>query len=105
MTGKKNNDFTSLSCAFQVTIYSSHLDYRVFVNGQQNHTYSHRYMKLLEIDLLEVSGDVQLSSVQASQGFHSAMRNACTKLAPIYINSYAKDVYIFVFICNDIKFD
>uniref|UniRef100_A0A8C1UNR4 Galectin n=1 Tax=Cyprinus carpio TaxID=7962 RepID=A0A8C1UNR4_CYPCA len=62
---KKINDFTSLSCVFQVTIYSSRLHYRVFVNGQQTQTYSHRYMKLEEIDVLEVSGDAQLSFVQA----------------------------------------
>uniref|UniRef100_A0A8C2BRJ2 Galectin n=1 Tax=Cyprinus carpio TaxID=7962 RepID=A0A8C2BRJ2_CYPCA len=49
----------------QVTIYSSRLHYRVFVNGQQTQTYSHRYMKLEEIDVLEVSGDAQLSFVQA----------------------------------------
>lgn len=49
----------------QVTICSSRLHYRVFVNAQQAHTYNHRYMKMEEIDVLEVSGDVQLSFVQA----------------------------------------
>uniref|UniRef100_A0A672LQD3 Galectin n=1 Tax=Sinocyclocheilus grahami TaxID=75366 RepID=A0A672LQD3_SINGR len=48
----------------QVTIFSSHDHYKVFVNGEQTHTYSHRFTKLEEIDVLEVSGDVELTFVQ-----------------------------------------
>uniref|UniRef100_A0A8C2EMK2 Galectin n=1 Tax=Cyprinus carpio TaxID=7962 RepID=A0A8C2EMK2_CYPCA len=48
-------------CAFQVTIFSSCDHYKVFVNGEQTHTYSHRFTKLEEIDVLEVSGDVELT--------------------------------------------
>lgn len=50
--------------SFQVTICSSPDDYEVFFNGEKAHTYSHRFTKLEEIDVLEVSGDVQLSFVQ-----------------------------------------
>ncbi len=53
-----------VTCAFQVTICSSPDDYEVFFNGEKAHTYSHRFTKLEEIDVLEVSGDVQLSFVQ-----------------------------------------
>ncbi|XP_016304257.1 galectin-5-like [Sinocyclocheilus anshuiensis] len=49
--------------AFQVIICCSPDNYEVFVNGKQTHTYSHRYNKLEEIDVLEVSGDVQLGFV------------------------------------------
>ncbi|XP_042590922.1 galectin-4-like isoform X2 [Cyprinus carpio] len=48
----------------QVTIFSSCDHYKVFVNGEQTHTYSHRFTKLEEIDVLEVSGDVELTFVQ-----------------------------------------
>uniref|UniRef100_A0A671MAC5 Galectin n=1 Tax=Sinocyclocheilus anshuiensis TaxID=1608454 RepID=A0A671MAC5_9TELE len=48
--------------AFQVIICCSPDNYEVFVNGKQTHTYSHRYNKLEEIDVLEVSGDVQLAT-------------------------------------------
>ncbi|XP_016117031.1 galectin-9-like [Sinocyclocheilus grahami] len=49
---------------FQVTICCSPDNYKMFVNGEKACTYSHRYTKLEEIDVLEVSGDVQLSFVQ-----------------------------------------
>uniref|UniRef100_A0A673FU70 Galectin n=1 Tax=Sinocyclocheilus rhinocerous TaxID=307959 RepID=A0A673FU70_9TELE len=49
---------------FQVTICCSPDNYKMFVNGENVCTYSHRYTKLEEIDVLEVSGDVQLSFVQ-----------------------------------------
>uniref|UniRef100_A0A673FWR1 Galectin n=1 Tax=Sinocyclocheilus rhinocerous TaxID=307959 RepID=A0A673FWR1_9TELE len=49
----------------QVTIFSSHDHYKVFVNGEQTHTYSHRFTKLEEIDVLEVSGDVELTFLVA----------------------------------------
>uniref|UniRef100_A0A8C1MLY9 Galectin n=1 Tax=Cyprinus carpio TaxID=7962 RepID=A0A8C1MLY9_CYPCA len=48
----------------QVTIFCSCHGYEVFVNGQQTHTYSHRYANLQEIDVLDIRGDVQLSFVQ-----------------------------------------
>ncbi|XP_016118647.1 galectin-9C-like [Sinocyclocheilus grahami] len=48
----------------QVTIFCSHQGYEVFVNGEQTHTYSHRYTNLEEIDVLDIRGDVQLSFVQ-----------------------------------------
>uniref|UniRef100_A0A673FWK7 Galectin n=1 Tax=Sinocyclocheilus rhinocerous TaxID=307959 RepID=A0A673FWK7_9TELE len=57
-----------LLCAFQVTIFSSHDHYKVFVNGEQTHTYSHRFTKLEEIDVLEVSGDVELTFVFPNWG-------------------------------------
>ncbi|KAI2668919.1 Galectin-4 [Labeo rohita] len=50
--------------AFQVTICCSPRNFEVFVNGEQTHTYRHRYTNLAEIDVLEVSGDVQLNFVQ-----------------------------------------
>ncbi|XP_051966575.1 galectin-9-like [Xyrauchen texanus] len=50
---------------FQVTISCNPHHYNVFVNGQQAHTYNHRYTKLDDIDILEVCGDLQLTSVQA----------------------------------------
>ncbi|RXN13464.1 galectin-9-like isoform X1 [Labeo rohita] len=49
---------------FQVTICCSPDNYKVFVNGGLSHTYNHRYTKLQEIDVLEISGNVQLSFVQ-----------------------------------------
>ncbi|XP_048051306.1 galectin-9-like [Megalobrama amblycephala] len=48
----------------QVTIFCSRHYYEVFVNGEQTHNYSHRVTKLEKIDVLEVSGDVQLTFVQ-----------------------------------------
>ncbi|XP_051746590.1 galectin-9-like [Ctenopharyngodon idella] len=49
---------------FEVTICTSHPHYKVYVNGGLNYTYRHRFTKLEEIDVLEVTGDVQLSFVQ-----------------------------------------
>lgn len=49
---------------FQVTICCSPDNYEVFVNGKPTHTYSHLFTNLEEIDVLEVSGDVQLGFVQ-----------------------------------------
>lgn len=51
-------------CAFQVTIFCSHHQYEVFVNGEKTHTYKHRYTKLEEIDVLDIRGDMQLTFVQ-----------------------------------------
>lgn len=49
----------------QVTIFCSRDHYEVFVNGQLTHTYNYRYTKLEEIDVLDISGDVQLTFVQS----------------------------------------
>ncbi len=49
----------------QVTISCNPHHYNVFVNGKQAHTYKHRYTQLNDIDILEISGDLQLSLVQA----------------------------------------
>nr|AAR84192.1 tandem-repeat galectin Gal9-L1 [Danio rerio] len=51
--------------AFQVTISCNPQHYNIFVNGKQEHTYKHRYTKLNDIDILEICGDLQLTSVQA----------------------------------------
>ncbi|XP_051963360.1 galectin-9-like [Xyrauchen texanus] len=50
---------------FQVTISCNPHHYNVFVNGQQAHTFNHRYKKLNEIDIFEVCGDLRLTLVQA----------------------------------------
>lgn len=50
---------------FQVTISCNPHHYNVFVNGNQAHTYKHRYTQLNSIDILEISGDLQLTLVQA----------------------------------------
>lgn len=49
----------------QVNISCNPYHYNVFVNGEQAHTYKHRYTKLNDIDILEISGDLQLTLVQA----------------------------------------
>uniref|UniRef100_A0A8C1HCE8 Galectin n=1 Tax=Cyprinus carpio carpio TaxID=630221 RepID=A0A8C1HCE8_CYPCA len=50
---------------FQLNISCNPYHYNVFVNGEQAHTYKHRYTKLNDIDILEISGDLQLTLVQA----------------------------------------
>ncbi|KAI4896639.1 hypothetical protein NFI96_029897 [Prochilodus magdalenae] len=50
---------------FQVIISCSPHQYTVLVNGQQVHTYNHRFHQLNEIDLVEISGDLSLTSVVA----------------------------------------
>lgn len=50
---------------FQLTIVCGPQGYTIMVNGQQVHTYKHRYGNLQEIDMLEVDGDLNLSSVTA----------------------------------------
>lgn len=52
-------------CVLQVTISCNPHHYNVFVNGNQAHTYKHRYTQLNSIDILEISGDLQLTLVQA----------------------------------------
>ncbi|MCJ8740135.1 hypothetical protein PDJAM_G00055270 [Pangasius djambal] len=48
---------------FQVIISCNAQHYNVFVNGNQAHTYIHRFTNLWEIDTLEVSGDLMLTDV------------------------------------------
>nr|AFE55710.1 tandem-repeat galectin-9 [Rhodeus uyekii] len=50
---------------FQVTISCNPNHYNVFVNGKQAHTYKHRYANLRDIDILEITGDLKLTLVQA----------------------------------------
>ncbi|XP_067260685.1 galectin-9-like [Chanodichthys erythropterus] len=49
---------------FLVTISCSPDNYEVFVSGKKTRTFSRRYNNMEEIDVLEVSGDVQLTFVQ-----------------------------------------
>ncbi|KAK9977174.1 hypothetical protein ABG768_018995 [Culter alburnus] len=49
---------------FLVTIFCSRDHYKVFVNGEETHTFNHRFTKLGEIDVLKVSGDMELTFVQ-----------------------------------------
>uniref|UniRef100_A0A3B1IHN1 Galectin n=1 Tax=Astyanax mexicanus TaxID=7994 RepID=A0A3B1IHN1_ASTMX len=48
---------------FTVTIICDTHCYRIMVNGTQMFTYNHRYTLLQQIDILEVEGNVSLSSV------------------------------------------
>ncbi len=47
-------------CVIQVKISCSSEYYAVFVNGQQAHTYQHRFTKLDDIDVFEIYGQLQL---------------------------------------------
>ncbi|XP_048051517.1 galectin-5-like [Megalobrama amblycephala] len=49
---------------FLVTILCSCDHYKVFFNGEETHTYKHRFTNLGEIDVLEVSGDMELTFAQ-----------------------------------------
>ncbi|XP_034148864.1 galectin-9 isoform X2 [Esox lucius] len=49
---------------FMLTIICDTQYYRVMVNGAQMFTYNHRHFLFQQIDILEVDGDVSLSSVQ-----------------------------------------
>ncbi|NP_001187343.1 galectin-9 [Ictalurus punctatus] len=48
---------------FQIIISCNPHHYNVFVNGNQVHTYDHRFTRLNEIDVLELSGDLNLTAV------------------------------------------
>nr|ADO27855.1 galectin-9c [Ictalurus furcatus] len=48
---------------FQIILSCNPQHYNVFVNGNQVHTYIHRFTNLSEIDVLEVSGDLSLIDV------------------------------------------
>ncbi|XP_016416445.1 galectin-9-like isoform X1 [Sinocyclocheilus rhinocerous] len=50
---------------FQAKVSCKAEQYDVSVNGQQAHTYKHRFTKLEDIDVVEVCGDLQLFSVEA----------------------------------------
>ncbi|KAI7811147.1 galectin-4-like [Triplophysa rosa] len=49
---------------FQMTICCKENHYSVFASDKQVHTYTHQYTELQDIDVLEISGDVQLNFVQ-----------------------------------------
>ncbi|XP_062872491.1 galectin-9-like [Trichomycterus rosablanca] len=53
----------------QVVISCNPQHYNVFLNGQQVHTFNHRFSKLVEIDVLEVTGDLSLSSVDITPNY------------------------------------
>ncbi|XP_016320653.1 galectin-5-like [Sinocyclocheilus anshuiensis] len=55
----KNGEF------FEIKITCKAEQYDVSVNGQQAHTYKHRFTKLEDIDVIEVCGGLQLFSVEA----------------------------------------
>ncbi|XP_056311440.1 galectin-9-like [Danio aesculapii] len=48
----------------QLSIICRREHYEVFVNGEQTQTFNHRFSKLEEVDVVEVSGNVELSLVQ-----------------------------------------
>ncbi|XP_056613708.1 galectin-5-like [Triplophysa dalaica] len=50
---------------FEVYIYCSDRGFNVSVNGHQVHSYNHRFMQLHDIDVLDVRGDLQVTSVEA----------------------------------------
>ncbi|KAG7321851.1 hypothetical protein KOW79_014709 [Hemibagrus wyckioides] len=48
---------------FQIIISCNPHHYNVFVNGNQMCTYNHRFTRLGEIDVLEVTGDLSLTAI------------------------------------------
>ncbi|RXN24326.1 galectin-9-like isoform X1 [Labeo rohita] len=62
-TNGKPSYVNSICVGGEVIISCTQNHYEVFVNGKQAHTYKH-HTKLEDIDVLEISGDVQLSFVQ-----------------------------------------
>ncbi|KAA0702121.1 Galectin-3 [Triplophysa tibetana] len=50
---------------FEVYIYCTDRGFNVFVDGNQIHTYNHRFKQLNDIDVLGVRGDLQVTSVVA----------------------------------------
>ncbi|KAA0702125.1 Galectin-5 [Triplophysa tibetana] len=50
---------------FEVKIYCTDSGYSVSVDGHQMYTYKHRLMELYKIDVLDIRGDLQLTSVEA----------------------------------------
>uniref|UniRef100_A0AAY4BH63 Galectin n=1 Tax=Denticeps clupeoides TaxID=299321 RepID=A0AAY4BH63_9TELE len=51
--------------AFTITVICNPQGYSVMLNGAQVHSFDHRHHNLQEIDVLEVSGDLSLTSVMA----------------------------------------
>lgn len=47
----------------QATIYCTGHGYDVYVNGEQVHSFNHRFWEFAEIDVLDIRGDLQLTSV------------------------------------------
>ena len=52
-----------LALSFQMMISCEAQFFRIIVNGNQTNTYKHRHPHLQQIDVLEVGGDVTLTSV------------------------------------------
>uniref|UniRef100_A0A1A7XY34 Galectin n=1 Tax=Iconisemion striatum TaxID=60296 RepID=A0A1A7XY34_9TELE len=48
---------------FTLTIICENKAFRMVVNGMQAHTYNHRYTPIQSINILEINGDIQLTSV------------------------------------------
>ncbi len=56
-------------CVIQIKISCNAEQYNVSVNGQQTHTYQHRFTNLDDIDVIEVCGGLQLFSVEAKDPY------------------------------------
>lgn len=54
---------TCLHVLFQVSITCDTQCYRIAVNGTHMFTYNHRYFLFEQIDILEVEGNISVSSV------------------------------------------
>ncbi|XP_056613709.1 galectin-5-like [Triplophysa dalaica] len=50
---------------FEVKIYCTDCGYNVSVDCHQMHSYNHRFKQLYKIDVFEIRGDLQLTSVEA----------------------------------------
>lgn len=48
---------------FQLTICCENQSFRIVVNGTQMHNFKHRFFPLQQISILEIEGDVSLTSV------------------------------------------
>ena len=61
--GLQRAHLPSSRSVFQVTISCDAQCYKVFVNSIHTCNYNHRYSVLQDVDILEVSGDLSLTSV------------------------------------------
>lgn len=48
---------------FQLTICCENQSFRIVVNGTQMHNFKHRFFPLQQISILEIEGDISLTSV------------------------------------------